>query len=175
MKFLELFPLPHPSAKQVDTTLHRTHHGIIPCGFIEPTHLSSNFTPDPDAGTMWLIVLFHDKGMGSFKLNFEPDGTMTFCGNIHQRVSAEALYFPYDSMFTVISGSRARGVAWTASSSQRPMLAMYSVRPSDENLVVQAQCESIPQLTAVDAYAFDGLHGLLCTAVGDQITILEFV
>ncbi|KAE9400627.1 hypothetical protein BT96DRAFT_637855 [Gymnopus androsaceus JB14] len=170
-KLFELYPLPN-SSTQNNTTLHRTHHGSISCGFIEPTHLSSNITPDLDSGTIWLVALFNDQGLGGLRIDLQPDGTMTFRIDIHEQDIAD-LSFPYDSMFAVTSRTRARGIARTASSPEKPMCAMYSICLSNGDLMIKSHLVWIPQLLPI-SYTFDGLYGLLCSAVDDQINILEF-
>ncbi|KIK67525.1 hypothetical protein GYMLUDRAFT_69708 [Collybiopsis luxurians FD-317 M1] len=149
--------------------------------FNEATCISYDIAADHSTGYFWLAALFNEQGVRALRVALNPDKSMTFyLSNSQQRhadqYTAEVLSHPYDSILTVTSGSRARGVARTASLPGRPMLALYNLYlPPHGNLAVEADCVWVPQLLLADSYTFDGLNGLLCTAAGDQVDILEFV
>ncbi|KAF5393487.1 hypothetical protein D9757_000499 [Collybiopsis confluens] len=180
-RLFDLYALPdHSQAQYTDTVLHRTHTGMLSWVFNETTCISSDIDADHNTGFIWLSALFVEQGLRALRITLNFDGSMLFhfSNNLRRhadRHTTEVLSHPYDSILTVIPGSRARGVARTASLPGRPMLALYNIHvPQNGDLTVDAECIWLPQLLLADAYTFDGLNGLLCTAAGDQVDILEF-
>ncbi|KIK67526.1 hypothetical protein GYMLUDRAFT_876092 [Collybiopsis luxurians FD-317 M1] len=179
-KFLDLYPLPGLGMAEEDTILQRTHTGITSWSFNEVTCISSDIDTDCNTGTIWLTAIFNDRGLRAMCITLNADRNMTFhlaedqCQYPDQYIS-HVLSYPYDSVLTVVPGSRARGVARTASLPGRPMLALYNLyREPNGNMAIDASCIWVPQLPLADSYTFDGFSGLLCIAASNQVDVLEF-